>query len=47
MQLGAQGLCCAKKNNKMASALNIHLAVSVTKKNSQTSELGKWNVYGY
>lgn len=30
MQLGAQDFRCAKKNNKMAVALNIYLAVSVT-----------------
>jgi hypothetical protein len=46
MQLWAQDYRCAKKNNKMAAALNTYLAISVTEKNNQTSELGIWKVYG-
>jgi hypothetical protein len=46
MQFVAQDFPCAKKNNKMAFSLTIYLAVRVTKKNNQTSELGMWNVYG-
>jgi len=46
MQLGAQDFLCVKENNKIADELNVHLAVSVTKKNNQTFELGMWNFYG-
>jgi hypothetical protein len=46
MQLGAQDFLCAKGNNKMAAALSVYLAVSVTKKSNHTFELGMWNVYG-